>query len=153
MHELTKFIETTKDARELKRALAVKMTLHGSAWTEVMDVLQVSHAFISKWRRRYACDGIASLRVGYRGSVGYLASERKQQVLAWLNQQTTWSVSALQQYVKQTYEVEYASKQSYYALMAQARISWKQSQARNPKRDPEEIAAKRAEIQKKLPRR
>lgn len=153
MTDLTKFIQTTNDVRELKRVLAVKMTLEGAAWADVMDDLHVSHAFISKWRSLYARQGIASLRIRYRGSVGSLTPERKQQVFAWLRQQTAWSVSALQHELKQSYQVEYASKQSYYALMAEARLSWKKAQAQNPKGNPSLIAAKREEIQKKSRRR
>jgi putative transposase len=147
--DLTDFIQTTTDARELKRALAVKMTLAGAAWADVMHDLQVSHAFISKWRSLYARQGIASLRMGYCGSVGYLTAEQKTHILTWLHKQTTWSVPALQEEMRQTFGVEYASKQSYYALMSEARLSWKKSQSQNPKGDPERIAATREAIQKK----
>ncbi len=151
--ELTEFIQTTTDARELKRALGVKMTLAGAIWADVMDDLHVSHAFISKWRSQYKQHGVAGLRIGYQGSVGYVTAEQKAQILAWLRQQTEWSASALQQELKRSYQVEYASKQSYDALMAEARLSWKKAQAQNPKGVPEQIAAKREEIQKKSRRR
>ena len=153
MNDITEFIQTTTDARELKRALAVKMTLAGATWADVMDDLHVSHAFISQWRSQYKQQGIASLRMGYQGSVGDVTAEQKAQISAWLRQQTEWSVSALQLELTRSYHVAYASKQSYYALMAAARLSWKKAQPQNPKGGPEQIAAKREEIQKKSRRR
>ena len=149
MKDLTQFIQTTNDGRELKRALAVKMTLSGAAWADVMEDLQVSHAFISKWRSHYKQNGITSLRGGYHGSTGYLARAEKSRIVAWLRRQTSWSVTALRTHLKQVYGVEYASRQSYYALLTAARLSWKKAQAQNPRSDPDLIAAKREEIQKK----
>ena len=52
MSELEEFIQSTKDSRELKRALVVKMTLAKRPWAVVMEDLGVSQAFISKWRSR-----------------------------------------------------------------------------------------------------
>lgn len=95
MNDLIEFIQTTNDVRELKRALAVKMTLAGTAWDDVMDDLHVSHAFISKWRSQYKRRGIASLRMGYQGSVGYLTAAQKAQIITWMRQQPQWSVAAV----------------------------------------------------------
>jgi putative transposase len=49
MEELYSFIASNRDRRELKRALAVSMTLRGHTHTEIMKTLQVSSGFISKW--------------------------------------------------------------------------------------------------------
>jgi len=85
----------------------------------------------------------------YQGSVGYLTSERREQVLAWLKQQQTWNLAELMTCVRDTCGVVYQSKQSYYDLFAQAGISWKKSQKRNPRRDPLKVRARREEIKKK----
>ncbi len=37
MNDLNEFINTTRESRELKRALAVKSTLAGRAWKEVAE--------------------------------------------------------------------------------------------------------------------
>ncbi len=92
MNDLTECIQTTKDARELKRALAVKMmTLAGATWADVMDDLHVSHAFISKWRSQYKKRGIASLRMGYQGAAGYLTAEQKAEIRTCLRRVATAS--------------------------------------------------------------
>lgn len=63
MSALGQFMQTTKRSEELKRALAIKMTLEdGHPWQEVAHVLGVSRSFICKWRSRYKREGVASLR-------------------------------------------------------------------------------------------
>ncbi len=44
------------------------------------------------------------------------------------------------------YGVIFESKQSYYDLFKEARISWKKSQANNPKHDPELVAVKKKKL-------
>ena len=153
MDDIQQFIDTTQHSQELKRALAVSNTLAGRPWEEVARELGVRRTFISKWRSRYKKQGATGLRIGYTGSQGYLSPTERQRVIAWIQAQDCWQVAALKQEVETTYGVCYRSKQSYYALLAEARISWKKTQQRNPQGDPEQILAKRAEIQKKSTRR
>jgi transcription antitermination factor NusG len=47
MDELTQFIQSNPDPRELKRALAVQMVLQEYSYFAIRDVLQVSVGFIS----------------------------------------------------------------------------------------------------------
>jgi putative transposase len=128
------FLDETRDTREYKRALAVNMAHQGIAYETITTVLQVSKSFISKWKGIYAEQGIDGFRIGYRGSVGYLTAEQRAQTIAWLREQNTWSVPALQAYLRDTFQVEYQSLQSYYDLMHEAGLSWKKSQATNPKK-------------------
>jgi putative transposase len=153
MKDIQQLIDTTQHSQELKRALAVRQTLAGRPWEEVARELGVRRPCISKWRSRYKKQGATGLRMGYQGSPGYLRPAERQEVIAWIQAQDCWQVAALKQEVEGTYGVCYRSKQSYYALLAEARISWKKTQKRNPQSDPEQILAKRAEIQKKSPPR
>jgi len=147
--ELKDFIQTTRETRELKRALAVQKTLEGRPWAVVAKELGVRRDFVGKWRRRYREQGVKGLRLGYKGSRGYLSPAAKQQILTWLHQQSSWTVGAVQQELAQTYGVRYRSPQSYYALLAEAGFSWKKAQKTNPQADPEPVQAKREAIQKK----
>ena len=153
MEDIQHFIDTTQHSQELKRALAVRNTLAGRPWEEVARERGVRRTFISKWRSRYKKLGAASLRMGYHGSQGYLSPAERQRVIAWIQAQDCWQVAALKQEVETTYGICYRSKQSYYALLREARISWKKTQKVNPQGDPEQILVKRAEIQKKSRRR
>lgn len=148
MNDLQAFIQTARDTRELKRALAVQNTLAGRPWAEVAAELGVKKSFIGTWRWRYKRDGIAGLSVGYRGSQGYLSARDKAVVLTWIQRQDTWEIRTLHQYLEATYGVRYKSPQSYYALLKAARMSWKKSYDRHPDADPTKVAAKRDEIKK-----
>ena len=148
MEALTEFIQTARDSRELKRALAVNMVRAGDSWAKTASVLAVSESFIDKWQRVYRRDGVAGLRVRYQGSSGYLTPADKRAVLAWIRAQACWDVRRVQAHVWEQYGVRYKSRQSYYALLKEARQSWKKTQHRHPDADVAQIAAKRVEIKK-----
>jgi putative transposase len=142
LEELSDFIASNPDARELKRAVAVQMFLKGYKHREIGESIGVSSGFISKWTGRYEEFGVSGLRLGYSGSVGYLEAEQRQSVIAWLQGKNYWNLSELQAYVEAEYEVVFNSKQSYYTLFEQAGISWKKTQKYNPKADPELVEKK-----------
>jgi putative transposase len=48
----------------------------------------------------------------------------------------------LQAHLEDEYQVVFKSKQSYYDLLTEAGLSWKKSQKRNPKTDPELVKKK-----------
>jgi putative transposase len=145
MEELAKFIQNNPDPRELKRALAVQMVLQNYTYLKIQDILQVSVGFISKWRKTFEAQGVAGLVLHHQGSRGYLNAQQRQSVIDWLKQKNYWNLRELQQYVEDTYEVVFASNQSYYNLFADAGISWKKTQKRNPKADPELVEKKTAD--------
>lgn len=149
MSDLHEFIKTTRESRELKRALAVNNTLAGRSWKEVAEELGVCESFIGKWRHRYKQQGIEGLKLGYKGSPGYLTPEAKAAVMVWLHDRQHWSVTSLRTYLHRRHGVVYHSRQSYYALLHEARLSWKKSQKRNPKADPEQVKETRETIKKK----
>ncbi len=142
MDELTEFIQSNPDPRELKRALAVHMVLQGYTYYAIRDVLQVSVGFVTKWKQRYEQQGVVGLHLQYQGSRGYLQVEERQAVLGWLQQKHDWHLGELQQQLEAQYEVVFESKQSYYTLFAEAGISWKKTQKRNPKADPTAVEKK-----------
>lgn len=142
MEELTEFIQSNPDARELKRALAVQMVLQEYTYYAIRDVLRVSVGFISKWKSVFEEKGVAGLRLQHQGSVGYLDVKHRQAVIEWLKQKNYWNLSELQQHIEDTYEVVFASKQSYYELFAEAGIRWKKALKRNPQADPELVEKK-----------
>lgn len=142
MDELTEFIQSNPDPRELKRALAVQMVMQEYTYYEISDVLGVSVGFISKWRQTYEQRGLTGLSLHHQGSQGYLTSEQRQAVVKWLQQKNYWNLGELQQYVEAQYDVVFESKQSYYSLFAQAGISWKKTQKCNPKADPQAVEKK-----------
>lgn len=142
MEELTEFIQSNPDSRELKRALAVQMVSQGYTYFQIRDVLQVSVGFVNKWKQAFEEQGVPGLALQYQGSTGYLTPQQRRAVIDWLKQRNYWNLSELQQHIEEVYEVVFASKQSYYQLFADAGISWKKTQKRNPKADPELVEKK-----------
>lgn len=142
LDDLHDVIASNPDARELKRAVAVQMFCKGYKHREIGDSLGVSSGFISKWTRQYEQLGVSGLKLRYPGSVGYLETEQRQSVIAWLKSKNYWNLAELQAFIEQEYEVVFDSKQSYYTLFEQAGISWKKTQKRNPKADPELVEKK-----------
>ena len=132
IEELALFIKTTKEAQELKRALAVKLVLQRKPSGEIQQLLQVSQGFISKWKNRVLFEGVESLIIQYKGTQGYLNSQDKDAVIQWLRSQDYWRLGDLQLHLEREYQVVFKSKQSYYNIFNEAQISWKKSQQKNP---------------------
>lgn len=143
---LNVFMDTTTDVREMKRALAVKLRKEGRKIQEVAKVLNMSLGWVSKWNGIYKKEGVRGLRVKYKGFQSYLKVEQKKEVMSWLKEKAYWHIGKIQEHLKKSYQVVYKSKQSYYDLFKAAGISWKKSQKRNPKKDPDQVAAKQKEI-------
>ena len=145
---LAAFIASNPDARELKRALAVQMTLLGFKQRRIQAVLGVQSGFISTWKKRYLSEGVACFRLGYKGSQPYLSADQRAQLIPWLASQSQPSVASLASYIQRQFGVVFRSSQSYYDLLSQAGYRWKKTQARSPKADPQSGIARRAEIKK-----
>ncbi len=150
IEELNHFLTQTKDARESKRALAVKWNLQGKPYQEVKELLQVSQSFISKWKNRAIFEGVESLKVQYKGSKGYLSSADRNAVIQWLKSQEFWKLEDLQLYLEREYQIIFESKQSYYDLFKEAKISWKKTQKKNPAKNEDLVAVKKKEIEEYL---
>ena len=97
--ELNDFINQTKESKEIKRALAVKMTLSGKSYHEVKELLNVSHSFISEWKNQALFHGVESLRLQYQGRQGYLKTVEKEKTIEWLRAQDYLRLSDLKKYL------------------------------------------------------
>jgi putative transposase len=139
--DLDVFLAQKRDGREVKRAIAVKMALKGYLYSTICDILNVTPSFVSDWKQAYLATGTDGLLLQYQGSKGLLTSEQRQAVLDWLQMQQSWSVEQLQTYIETNYRVVFQSRQSYYDLLAQAKITHKKAQRTNPKRDDTAVAA------------
>ena len=147
---LDEFINASTDVRELKRALAVKMSLTDLAHTLISSLLQVSEPFVSKWVAGYSADGVAGLYLQYEGSTSYLSPAARQEVIAYLRTQPSWRLEELVQHLDTRYQVVYQSPQSYYDLLTEAGLSWKRTQPINPKKNEAQVLEKRLELKDTL---
>jgi transposase len=142
LQELEDFIGSKPDPRELKRALAIRMLIEGISRETIQSLLGVSSPFISKWKVNYALQGIEGLKLKYQGSIGQIKPEEKKEIIEWLQSKSHWSVLELENHIEERYKIKFKSKESYYELLKKARISWKKSQKKNPKRDEELVNKK-----------
>jgi putative transposase len=148
--ELCNFINETQEAKEIKRALAVKMILSGKSYHEIKELLKVSHGFISKWKNSAIFQGVESLKLQYKGTQGYLKPEEKVKILQWMQEQDYLRLSDLKKHLEKEYDVVFESDQSYYSLFKEAKISWKKTQKKNPARNDDLVESKKKEIENKL---
>ena len=143
LDELDHFINQTKDAREIKRALAVKMKLQGKYYRDIKQLLGVSHQFISKWKNCAIFEGVENLRIKYKGRKSYLKTEEKQKVIQWLREKEYLRLSDLRLHLQKEYNIIFESDQSYYNLFKEAGISWKKTQKNNPARNDQLVEEKK----------
>jgi transposase len=144
--DLTSLINSNPDPRELKRALAVKMSIDGHPDRTIAQLLGVSNNFIRDWKKAFKVEGVDGVKLGYKGAKGKLTTEQREEIIEWLKNKQYWHLDELINHLEDKYDVVYKSKQSYYELFEQGRISWKRSQKVNPKFDEELVKKKREEI-------
>ena len=143
---LTSFIHSNPPARELKRAIAVKMAIEGESYSNITKLLGMHKSCITTWKQKFAFQGLDGIKLGYKGASSYLKSEQRCETITWLKTRVYWNLDELVNYLDTNYAVIYKSKQSYYDLLAAAGISWKKSQKLNPNYNPELVKKKREEI-------
>jgi transposase len=148
MDSLGQMIEEAQDARELKRALSVKMVLAGMGTREIGELLQVTPRYVRKWRGRYEREGVEGLQVRYRGSESYLSVEQRQGLEDWLGRQETITLEAVRDEIEARCGIVYQSKQSYYDLLEASGLSYHRTEKSNPKRDEAQVLERREEIKK-----
>ncbi len=141
--DLDAFLAEKRDSREYRRAIAVKMALRGYIYEAICDILNVQPSFVSAWKKMYLEHGIDGLLLKYKGSCSFLSEEERQSVIVWLQEQQEWTVERLKSHIEATYQVIFQSRQRYYDLFAEAKITWKHAQRTNPNKNSEAVAAKK----------
>ena len=79
--ELEDFIQGNPDAREVKRALAVKWSWSGISSRQFRKMLNVSLEFISKWNKKFLTRGVNGLKIAYKGKPSYLTQSDKEEII------------------------------------------------------------------------
>ena len=143
LDHINAFLDTTKDAREYKRAMAVKLLLLEFEPRDIAELLQVTESFVSKWKKLCFQHGVAVFVIKYHGYQGYLTSEQRQSITVWIKSQKIRNIDDLVAFIRTTYRIEFKSRQSYYDLFAEAGITWKRAQSQHPDKDLERIAIKK----------
>ena len=143
LDQVNTFLDTTKDAREYKRAMAVKLLLLEFEPHDIAELFHVTESFVSTWKGLCFEHGVDAFVLKYHGYQGYLSSEQRQSITAWIKAQKIRNIDDLIDFIRITYRIEFKSRQSYYDLFAEAGITWKRAQSQHPDKDLERIAIKK----------
>lgn len=81
------------EGREIKRAIAVKMVLLGFKTKDICDLLEVSDAFVSKWKIIYENEGAGGLRLHYKGGPKFLTDAQRREICFHLRDKPHYSAS------------------------------------------------------------
>lgn len=144
--QLQDLIAGCRDAREARKALAIKLVYQDYLYEEIQTILDVSLGSITGWKQAYEQDGINGLRLNHKGRKSYLSNEQLQEVLSWLQTKNYWELGELEYKLAFEYDVVYQSKQSYYDLFDAAAISWKKTTKLNPKANADAVAEKKKRL-------
>lgn len=144
---ITEFIQSNSEAREIKRAVAVKMALSGEPYSKITKMIGMHKSCITIWKQKFEAKGLDGIKLAYQGSSSYLTPEQRLETITMLRLKKYWNLDELVAYLDEHYGVIYKSKQSYYELLKAAGISWKKSQKVNPSSNPDLVKKKREEIQ------
>jgi putative transposase len=126
--------------------MAVKMLLLAFEPHDIAELLQVTESFVSKWKGRYVEHGVDVFVLKYHGYQGYLTSEQRQSITAWIKAQKIRNIDELIDFIRTTYRIEFKSRQSYYDLFTEAGITWKRAQSQHPDKDLDRIATKKKRL-------
>ena len=96
VEELQKFIALRSEAREVRKALAVKLVYQGYLYEEIQTILDVSLGSITGWKKAYEEHGIDGLRLSHKGRKSYLSEKQREEVLSWLQIKECWELSELE---------------------------------------------------------
>lgn len=146
LDQVTTFLDSTKDAREYKRAMAVKLLLLEFEPCDIADMLHVTESFVSKWKKLAFAHGVDCFVIKYHGYQGYLTLEQRQSITVWIKAQKTWTIDDLITFVRTTYGIEFKSRQSYYDMLDEANITWKRAHSQHPDKDADRIIAKKKKL-------
>lgn len=89
---------------------------------------------------------MTALKSAYKGGKGDLTPIERQAIIQWLIEQKAGDISDLEIHLIEQYDVVFQSRQSYYQLLKEARITWQKGEQINPRQDPEAISKKNREI-------
>ncbi|MBD1928710.1 helix-turn-helix domain-containing protein [Trichocoleus sp. FACHB-90] len=107
---LIKFIQSNPEARELKRAMAVKMALQGEVYSKITQLLGMNKSCITTWKQKFEAQGINGIKLAYKGAKSYLTPEQRGEVITWLETNKYWDLDELVTYLDADGAKKYAQK-------------------------------------------
>ena len=94
---LTEFIQSNPEARELKRAVAVKMALQGEPYAKITKLLEMHKSSITIRMHKFEAEGLDGIKLAYQGTKSYLTPEHRAETITWLKTRDCWNIDELYQ--------------------------------------------------------
>ncbi|MEG4057825.1 MULTISPECIES: hypothetical protein [unclassified Microcoleus] len=99
LKELSDFINSNPDPRELKRSMSVMMWIEGVPCCDIQKILNVSATFVSQVKMKFIQHGVKELKLRYQGSKAYLSREERSEIINYLEAQEYLSLQQLREYI------------------------------------------------------
>jgi len=75
------------------------MALSSIIYHEISKILGVSNFFIGYLKKQFKTKGIAGIKLGHKGSKGYLTALQNTEVIQWLKNKQSWNLDELVTYL------------------------------------------------------
>jgi putative transposase len=134
LKELSDFIDSNPDPRELKRAMSVMMWIEGMPCSKIQKILNVSATFISQCKMKFIENGVEELKLKYQGSKAYLSQAQRGEIINYLDPQVYLSLQEFREYIEDKYDVRFKSNPSYYNYLMKQRLAGRKLKKIIPKK-------------------
>lgn len=158
--ELSHWIGTTEDAKEVKRAQAIILFNQGQALETITLLTCLKRRQIFHYRSDYLKRGIDGIRNKRKGRPPSLLSKGQREAVISLLSKTTpqdhgyssafWSTSLLGHLIREKYGVIYKTKRPFYLLFEEASFSFHKPGNVYEKRDEKKVEAWKEEMIPKI---
>ena len=158
--QLEKWIETTSDVKEVKRAQAVLLLDADTDFSTIYKLTRFKERAVLAFRKRYLESGLKGLEHQRKGKPKTLLTKaQRQEVIQWLETTTPkdhgyeaayWTTSILAHLIKDKYGVIYKSKKPFYLLFEQTRFSFHKPGKVYEKRDEQKVKEWKEQVTPKL---
>ena len=146
------YYHCSKDPAIGHRAHVILLHLKGLSIGEIAQTNFKKESTVSRWLTAYRRNGIGSIFPGYyqNQNAAKLTKEQKQEFELLIRNNplpnSFWDISKLKEYLSARFDVEYQSKQSYYALLKLCGYSYKLPSLFNIRRDELMVDKRMTEI-------
>lgn len=159
--EVKQFSEKTKDVKELKRAQAILLLNANNEHSFITGFTGYSRSQIFSLRKLYQEKGIVALTTKRKGEPKRLLTKKQLEEIKGILTETGsplrlgyqtpfWTTGMLAHYIKNTYQVVYKSKTSYYLIFRKSSFSFHKPGQVSSKRDEQAVAVWREETKEKI---
>ena len=146
LEELKRREKVTRDLKEKKRLMGIRLKLEGYPLKKIMEIIPVSQSGLLAWINAFNRDGYEGLKTRKpRGKIRFLNQEQVDIVRGWLDEGPSechdccfWTGAKLIEAVEKEFGISYSSS-GIYELLKDLGYSRQVVKTRHHKCDPEKV--------------